>query len=503
MTAMHALRKTVILTHRYLGILLGALFVIWFASGIGMMYAGGMPQLSGNLRLIRLSELDLSSVHLTPGEAAVAAGLSSPATRVTLLNVAGRPAYRMGGRRSETVFADDGTYLTGIDVAEALQIASRFMTVPPDQVRYESLITEPDQWTLSIRGGLPFHKIAISDPSHTELYVSPSTGEIEMLTTRSSRALAWVAAIPHWLYFTPLRANQQLWTSTILWTAGLGCLLALFGIVLGVWQFRFARPFRLSRCIPYAGWMRWHYITGLVFGVFTLTWVFSGLLSMEPFGWAAGEGLSGAPLQRALSGPSLDLAEYPIVDASTWGHLTRDLELKEVEYSRIQGDPYFVVRGVTRQHPRATRRLLVDATTLEVRQERFTTDSLMARVRESYPNVAILESALLSEYDAYYYDRDMAAPLPILRVKFDDPDQTWFYIDPTTSRFSGSVHKLDRIERWIYNGFHSLDFGFWYYNRPLWDIGVIILSLGGLATSGIGLYLGLRRLSRGGRALVS
>ena len=37
--------------------------------------------------------------------------------------------------------------------------------------------------------------------------------------------------------------------------------------------------------------MRWHYITGVVFGVFTLTWVFSGMLSMEPFGWATNPGL--------------------------------------------------------------------------------------------------------------------------------------------------------------------------------------------------------------------
>ena len=502
---MATLRKWVILGHRYLGIVLGGLFVIWFASGIGMMYARGMPQLTPEVRLSRLTELDLSHIRLTPAQAAQRVGLGD-ASRVTLLTVTDRPAYRFGGRVSSTVFADDGTRLFDIDRAQALEVAARFMDVDSDQVQYDARITEPDQWTLGLTAQLPFHKITVLDESHTQLYVSPSTGEVEMLTTRGSRALAWVAAIPHWLYFTPLRVRQQLWTQTILWTAGVGCLLALLGLVLGIWQCRISRPVRLSRVgswIPYTGWMRWHHITGLIFGVFTLTWVFSGLLSMEPFGWASGSGLSAAPLQRALSGGPLEVADFPAIDASSWDRLVEDQALKEIEYTRIQGEPFFILRTVRTGEPGSASPILVKADTLQTRLEPFSTDSLMALISESYPDVPVEDSRVLTEYDSYYYERDMRAPLPVLRVKFQDPEQTWFYLDPATSRFFGSVHKLDRIERWIYNGFHSLDFGFWYYNRPLWDVGVIVLSLGGLATSAIGLYLGLRRLSRGTRALIS
>jgi len=41
---MRWVRKSLILTHRYLGTALGLLFFVWFVSGIGMMYAGGMPR---------------------------------------------------------------------------------------------------------------------------------------------------------------------------------------------------------------------------------------------------------------------------------------------------------------------------------------------------------------------------------------------------------------------------------------------------------------------------
>ena len=45
-------------------------------------------------------------------------------------------------------------------------------------------------------------------------------------------------------------------------------------------------------------------------------------------------------------------------------------------------------------------------------------------------------------------------------------------------------------------GLHSLDFAFWRDRRPLWDVGLIALSAGGLASSGIGLWMGLGRVRR-------
>ena len=90
-------RKWLILSHRYLGIGLGLLFVVWFASGIGMIYARGMPSLTEELRLERLKPLDLESVRVMPLEAAERAGLGDSLVSVTLLMVVDRPAYRVDG----------------------------------------------------------------------------------------------------------------------------------------------------------------------------------------------------------------------------------------------------------------------------------------------------------------------------------------------------------------------------------------------------------------------
>src|SRR5262249_46380926 len=201
---------------------------------------------------------------------------SEGAGSVVLGSILDRPVYRLGGGRTvgTIVYADDGTLQDGVDSTLAKAIAADFMNVSEGNLHY-SLLTEADQWTIGQRRQMPLHKFAVNDADRTELYISSQSGEVLVLTTRASRALAWVAAIPHWLYFTPLRVNDRLWTRVVIWTSGIGSVLALIGIVLGVVQFRATRPLKMSRInsyIPYSGWMRWHYITGVVFGIFMLTW---------------------------------------------------------------------------------------------------------------------------------------------------------------------------------------------------------------------------------------
>src|SRR5215468_5603295 len=100
-------RKWLILTHRYLGIPLSFLFLMWFASGIVMIFARGMPSLTPDLRLQRLPALDLSAVRLSPAAALEKAQFDGVPFRAILLTILGRPAYRFSSRRgSVTVFAD-------------------------------------------------------------------------------------------------------------------------------------------------------------------------------------------------------------------------------------------------------------------------------------------------------------------------------------------------------------------------------------------------------------
>jgi len=487
---MKLFRNLLIILHRYLGIALCLLVVVWFVSGIAMIYAKGMPGLTSGARLEHLEPLDILQIHLRPSEAAARAGISESASRLLLLTVRGRPAYRFSTPEMTTVFADTGDVMDPLRAEETLEAASRFLSLPATSLHHVRMITAPDQWTIGKSSLLPLHKITADDGAHTELYVSELSGEVSVVTTRGSRALAWVSAIPHWLYLEILLRDTGVWRWVVLWSSGLGIILALMGIVLGIIQYSRRPPH-----IPYAGWMRWHYITGAIFGVFTLTWVFSGFLSMEPWDWASEGGL-GEGMRAAFSGGPLDIMQFPSMDPVSWNSIFPDKNIKEVEFLRIQGNPYYAVRGYGEEPT------LVSALPLRIQRDFFSTTSLTEKAKEANPDIPIVEAAKLSSYDAYYYSRDGEAPLPIVRLKFDDPDKTWFYIDPKLGRIMARFQKRERLQRWIYHGLHSLDFSFWYYNRPAWDIGVIVLCSGGALLGAVGVFISIRRLRLDVRRIV-
>jgi hypothetical protein len=512
---MVTIRKILILVHRYLGTALCLLFLMWFLTGIGMIYSRGMPRLTAQARLARMPALDVSRIAISPSEAVERGELGGNPRRAQMQMVMNRPAYRFDAGGPVTVFADTGEVLEEIGPAEAITIAGRFMNVSEDKVRYLDLITKSDQWTLTQGRQLPLHKLAVDDGTGTELYVSPATAEVTVLTTRGSRALAWISTIPHWLYFAALREKADLWWNIVVWSSGIGSILALLGIVLGIVQFRYRRPVTL----PYSGMMKWHYALGLFFGLLTLTWVFSGLLSMEPWQWTEQDDVLGN-LDQAFKGGPLDLNQFPPIDAATWKQVFGERPIKEVQFARILGEPYYVVRSANDGAPLMgapdgghqpyyvsrnsdSERLVAAANPLAIRDAVFTTGAIVDRLKAAAPDVDIVESQLLTEYDSYYYSRDGEIQLPVVRVKFNDPAKTWVYVDPQVSQVVAQVQRNNRIERWLYNGFHSLDFSFWYYKRPLWDIGVIILSLGGAALSGIGAVLGMKRILRNAKRAIA
>ena len=313
-------RRWMVYVHRWLGIAGGVLFVAWFLSGVVMMYAR-MPGMANEERLARAPALDLAGVTLTPIEAARAAGLApagrAPAgpTRAADGSTAPGPAgarvdrvrigmrgdravYRFGGRRNETiVFADTGEALTRVGRAEAEALVHAYAPGYDGPFHYDGYLTEPDQWTLQARGQMPMHRFALDDADGTQLYVSSLTGDVVLRTTRSERFWGYLGPVIHWIYFTPLRKHGSVWLEVIIWTSLLGCVMCLTGLVWGLWRYAPVRRFRLrSRNVPvpspYVGLMKWHHYTGLFFGVITVTWAYSGLLSVGPFDWFQSPGVS-------------------------------------------------------------------------------------------------------------------------------------------------------------------------------------------------------------------
>jgi len=472
------LKKALIFIHRWMGVFFCLLFLTWFASGIVMMY-WQYPQVTAADRLSRAPALEGSRIHLSPREAYARLALDSPPVAAQLVTFDGRPAYRFRFGLDDVfiVYADDGQIQEDFPAELTLRIASAW-TGQPDAAAREQDHTEEDQWTVSeeFTELRPLRKYSWADGQ--QVYVSTVTGDVVQYTTRASRLAAWFGAIPHWLYFTPLRKRGQQWSRVVIWAAGLGTVAAILGITIGLWMYSPSKAYRYAgvpASFPYHGQKRWHAILGLFFGFFACTWAFSGMLSMDPFPKlqeGSSEGL-GARLAAALR------AEPPLeaFDAKPPREILADAQtlfgsaVKELDMTAGAGEPaYVAVLG-----PNETRVIPV----LGRPKYEFDRNRIIAALERAARPFALSQVRLVTEYEAYYLDRNNELPLPVIFVQLNDAARSMYYIDPKTARIVQGYNSNSRWNRWFYHGLHSLNLPWLYKFRPAWDIAVILLLLGG------------------------
>ncbi len=501
--------------HRYLGVGFCALFVLWFASGIVLVYRR-MPSLGTAERLAALTPLATDRIRVPPAAAWRGVGRGWP-SRVRIAMLLARPVYRFLDHGTwVAAYADDGSPVGAVDSVVALAVGGAL--APRATVRYRDLAAEPDQWTLStvLRRQGPLHRLTVDDGRGTSLYVTRSTGEAVMRTDRWSRWWGYSGAVVHWLFFTPLRMRTSLWSALVIYGSLVGGVLCLSGLVVGVYRLRIRRRYRGGRLSPHHGWLRWHHFAGLIFGLVTFTWVFSGMLSMSPWDWSPGSTPTDSDV-RAVAGGDLDLSRVTIGLSEAARTLGGEGQLKELEIFPFMGRPYF--RWI--QPPAAEppgqwantdlpayldgaptwRSLVLPADRGGERPRAgFGRGDLEMAARAAMPGHAVRESTWLNQFDRYYYPGHLGGlSLPVLRTTFEDG--TWLYLDPRTGAPVLHHTARSRAERWLYHGLHSLDFPGLYQRRPLWDLVVVLGSLGGLLVSATAVAIGWRRVR--GRRIVN
>ena len=512
--ALQRAKRLLYLFHRWAGIVLCLMLALWFFSGFFMMYVDFPTQLRAE-RLMGEAPLDAAAVRLSPAEAA--AGLTAADFRivgtpsrneerteapetplafrdVSLSSYLGRPAYTFtpdNGAQPRSVLADTGEVVRDIDARLTVQAATDFALrsglIRPDEasrLRHRDVV-QTDQWSVSsaLNAHRPLHVIELGDEHSTVLYVSSRTGQVVRDTNARERTLNYLGSVTHWIYPTVLRKYPDAWEWVVDILSAVAAVMAIAGLWIAILRWRFKRRPGQSR-IPYRGLMRWHYITGAIFGVIVVTWAFSGLLSLNPGNFNPSRTPTAAQKQ-VFSGAPLPLEAYPIPAADSL-----PTDVRELKLTQYRGQPLWLATlgdGDTRQVP------VVPGANFDAPDVAL----LMKLAPGLMPGTAVARQAVMTRYDDYYYSRHPERgekPLPVLRVEFGDADRTWFHIDPATGQLLERSTSTNRVFRWLYNGLHSLDIRWLWERRPLWDIVMIVLCGGGFALSVIGVIAGVRRL---------
>lgn len=458
---------------------MGIVISLWCLSGFVMMYVP-YPVFSEQERLASLPALELEGCCQLPTLDEFS-DIELYAARISLW--AGRPTLWLesdaGGSYPIDMQSSEYIYEATQDLAD--QQAGQYAAKIGANSEFLGLVAR-DQWTITgYDFDSPFFKYRLDDASRTEIYLSSVSGLIIQQTTAFERGWNMVGAVVHWLYPSFIRQHQSFWYWTIVVFSLIGAFLALTGIYIAIAYCRWRGNGPIS---PFRGWGYWHHIAGLIFGIFTLTWLVSGTLSLNP---------SGVFDSRSLFYERNAVAQAELIfDEALRDNIRQIVSAElpvgtvEVELKMIAGELAAFAKDAQGQSQRYR--------ALDWQPEALDRNYFATIGQRIKPEVLIRSEQWLSQHDNYYYSMDTNLSLPVYRVIYEDGERAYFdgVSGDLTSFFDSAL--IDR--RWYFTGLHSIDFAPWLRARPVWDFVVLFLMAGVTFGALTGTWLGWKVLTR-------
>ena len=480
------------LVHRWLGIGGCLLMLLWFVSGMVMLFIG-YPKLTPGERLAALPVLgdarDLQGLSVLP------AAVQAEPEAVALTTLRGASAYVVRtGSNVGAWSAVTGQALLPVSAQRAEASAAQFAG---GQAFVGAMRVDEDRWTHSraLDVHRPLYRVEVGGTQPGDLYVSSHTGEVVLDAPRVQQRWNYVGAWLHWLYFLRMQSVDPVWTWVVIVLSALCTVAAVSGIVVGLWRWRFRGHYRSGAKTPYVEpWMRWHHLIGLVVSAFVFTWIFSGLMSMNPLGVFSstreaidsGRYRGGAAaVDGALGAPVALLAT---VDATRFKPV-------EVQWRRIGGELFAVLldgQGDTR---------IVSQVEGQLQVARVLPAEWLQQKAGAMSDVPMQGFAVQQAPDAYFYPRAPEAMngaavrrFPVAVVDFGDAEATRVYLDLATGDPLLTMGHRERVGRWLFYFLHSWDLPALLRQGTARLAVLLLLSLAGTALCATATVIGCRRL---------
>lgn len=478
------LTKLMFTIHRLLGTLLSALFLVWFISGLVMIYHT-FPKAPRNVKMEKYELLSDSLPSVQEVLQRIPAG--EEVKEMSVNRYLGQTVFHIRTDKGKhDVPADSAEQLSAINLQYIEKVAALWCQAPVTQV---DTLRKLDQWIPFgfLKKEFPIYKFHFNDEEKHQLYISSQSGEVLQFTSSKQRFWAWVGAIPHWIYPTIIRQDKDLWATTVIWLSGIGCIMTIAGLYVGIYLFIKVRRKKGEFASPYKKkWYWWHHVTGVIFGVFVLTWTFSGMMSLADTPQWLAKTHREYPVREKMEEGKPKLTDYPLDYREI---IKAKGDVSQIEWSNFRSIPVYQVQ--TREG-----KITIDAsTTSGVTPLNLKEEDIREAVSAIHSGERIENISLLNEYDAYYVARSGHLPLPVYKVEVDNADKTCYYINPENAQYR-SVDTNKRWSFWMYQGMHSLKFNWLVAHPILWSIVMWVLMIGGTVVSLSGVILGIRYITR-------
>ena len=412
--------------------------------------------------------------------------------------------------------ASNAKKLENGDQKYAEWLARYFLDDEKSTVKKSEIVTKFTSQYKYVNRYLPVYKLSFDRPDTMEVYVETSSSKLATYNPTSRQWFIWFFDTFHNWSFVDAITNNSIRIITMFFLLSIIGFSALSGILIyGLLWKQFKKTDNLA---PKKGLRKYHRQIGIWVSLFTLTFAFSGA-------YHATTKWTPYTLSQMVYEPTFETKEIPIQNNALDLDWTRFqnasiISLNDTTYFRCQllekakfktskTDPdskwnkkdekKSEVIYINAQTNKITPN--IDLQYAEFLAYYFTDGAPKAACCEmaessDEPKIALedtklLESKVLTDFNSREYGF-VNKRLPVVKLAYDTPEKTTYFIETATSRLAAVVKNSDMVEGYSFAIFHKYLFMDWA-GKNIRDLTMVLAALTILIVSILGFLLFLRK----------
>ncbi|UPZ14831.1 PepSY-associated TM helix domain-containing protein [Flavobacterium humidisoli] len=392
-----------------------------------------------------------------------------------------------------------------------------FLDDQKSAVKNREVVTEFTSQYKYVNRYLPVYKLSFDRPDGMQVYVETSSSRLAAYNPISRQTFIWFFDTFHnWSFIDAISNNSVRIITMILLLSIIG-FSALSGILIyGLLWKQFKKTDGLA---PKKGLRKYHRQIGIWVSLFTLTFAFSGAyhattkwapytlsqMVYEPT-FAAKE------IPEANNNLNLDWNRFQNISIITLNGTTYyRCQLLEKDAKRFKM-PKSDSKSNKKEEPKSKVVYINSATNktapnLDLEYAEFLAyyftdgapkasccemiDTSEDDSRPSLENIKLLDSKVLTDFESREYGF-VNKRLPVVKLAYDTPQKTTYFIETSTSRLAAVINNSDRIEGYSFAILHKFLFMDWA-GKNIRDLATVLAALSILIVSVLGFILFLKK----------
>ncbi len=393
----------------------------------------------------------------------------------------------------------DGKLLENGDIKYAQWLSRYFLDDQKSSIKSIVLVTEFDKQYKYVNRYLPVYKLTFDRPDTMEIYVETSSSRLATYNPTSRQFFIWFFDVFHNWSFIDAIINNVLRIILMILLLSIITFSAVSGIV--IYGFLWKQFKKTDSLNPKKGLRKYHRQIGIWISLFTILFAFSGAYHATTK-WTPNT-LSKMVYEPVFTANEIILPNNKLdLDWSKLANISV-IKLKKDFYYQCQFiDSVEEKQQIKTQFINTTSGIVNDKTQLEYAQflvNKFakmqtncTTSCCDVDEPETNKSLGkLVETKVLYDFESREYGF-VNKRLPVVKLAYDTPEKTTYYIEAATSRLAAVITNSDRLEGYSFAFLHKFLFMDWA-GKTIRDLATIIAALSMFVVSVLGLILFLKK----------